>query len=167
MQGGEKISGIGILKKIKNTGTRIWRDIRNFKEVILIFTVYYIVMHQVFHAFCPSVLLTGFPCAGCGMTRAVIFMLAGQFARSWRLNPMALPVIVFAAYCVIRRYFLGKKVRGFRTGLIILCLGMLTAYAYRMFTIFPNRPPYVYTAGNFLEMHIPFYRDILRNLLGL
>lgn len=165
MKGIQKLSGMG--KRVKEAGARIGKDLWDYRQVILIFAAYYIIMHKVFQAFCPSVMLTGFPCAGCGMTRAVIFMLIGQPARSFRLNPMALPVILFAVYCIIQRYFMGRKVRGFKGGLIILCVGMLIAYIYRMFTVFPNRPPYVYTPNNFLEMYIPFYRDILRRLLGI
>lgn len=146
---------------------RIWKDVYDYRVVILAFTVYYVVVHLLFQAFCPSVLLTGFPCAGCGMTRAVFFMLTGQFARSWRLNPGALPVIVFAVYCVYMRYICGKKVKGFQIGIGMICVCMLIAYIYRMCTIFPNRPPYVYTSDNFLEQHFPFYRDILRRLLGI
>lgn len=154
-------------KRINDIAARVWKDVRNYKEVIVIFSIYYIFMHKVFSAFCPAVLLTGFPCAGCGMTRAVILMLAGQFMRSWRLNPMALPVIIFALYCMIQRYCRGKKVKGFKTGLAVLCIGMLAAYIYRMLTLFPGRPPYVYTPGNFLEEHIPLYGEILRSVLGM
>lgn len=146
---------------------RITADLWNYKEVIIIFLAYYIFVHAVFRAFCPLVLMTGLPCAGCGMTRAVFFMLTGQFYRSWLLNPMALPVILFAGYCMIFRYVFGKKVKGFKAGLIILCLGMLAAYAWRMYTVFPERPPYVYTSGSFLEGYIPHYRETLRRLLPI
>lgn len=151
----------------KNVVLRIKKDLWDFKEAILIFAAYYTVVHLVFHAFCPLVMLTGFPCAGCGMTRAVFFMLTGQFARSWRLNPMALPVLLFILYCMIMRYFLGKSIKGFKTGLALIIAGMLLTYIYRMWTVFPNRPPYVYTAGNLLERQFPFYRETLRSLFGI
>ncbi len=80
---------------------------------------------------------------------------------------MALPVLLFLAYCVVMRYFLGKKIKGVRTLAVILCLCLFAVYIYRMCTIFPNRPPYVYTAGNFLEKYFPVYREILRKLLGI
>lgn len=157
----------GVKENMKAVWGRIWKDIRKYKIAILIFAVYYVVEHMVFRAFCPLVLLTGLPCAGCGMTRAVFFLLTGQFARSWRLNPMALPIVLLVIYCVIERYFLGRKIKGLKILVSILCVCMLAVYFYRMCTIFPNRPPYVYTAGNYLERQYPFYRELLQRLLGI
>lgn len=152
---------------MKAAAMRLWKDIWRYRQGILLFAAYYIIVHVLFHAFCPSILLTGFPCAGCGMTRAVIFMLTGQFARSWNVNPMALPVLLFAAYGIIFRYFLGKKVPGFKVVGILLLMVMFAAYLYRMITVFPNRPPYVYTSGNLMERCVPFYGEILRKLFGI
>lgn len=152
---------------IKSAAKRLKKDIWDYKTGIALFALYYITVHILFHAFCPSVLLTGLPCAGCGMTRAVFFLLTGRFRRSWQLNPMALPVLLFVVYCLFTRYFLGKKVRGFKAGAAVLGVCMLAVYGYRMYAVFPDRPPYVYTAGNFLEKHVPFYRDILRKMLGI
>lgn len=154
-------------QRIKGIGKRIGADLWNAKEALLAFTAYYIIVHAIYHAFCPLVILTGFPCAGCGMTRAVFFMLTGQFVRSWNLNPMALPVILFIGYCVICRYILGKRIKGWKTGLIIIGIAMLAVYVCRMYTVFPERPPYVYTGGSFLERYVPGYREILHRLLGI
>ena len=151
----------------KDAVVRIREDLWNHKEIILIFTVYYMIVHAVFHAFCPVVIITGFPCAGCGMTRAVFYLCTGRFVRSWQLNPMAFPVIMFIGYCMVCRYFLGKKIKGFKTGLVILGLGMLTAYIYRMYTVFPNRPPYTYTSGNFLEKSFPVLYSRILKALGI
>ncbi len=154
-------------KELKQIFGRIWKDIYDYKAVIVAFSIYYILVHLLFHAFCPSVLLTGFPCAGCGMTRAMFFLLTGQFWRSWNLNPMALPILLFIVYCMRMRYIGGRRVKGFKTGLCILCVCMLMVYGYRMYTIFPNRPPYVYTSNNLMERCFPFYREILHRLFGI
>lgn len=155
---------IGVIRKISG---RIWCDILEFKWVIAAFSAYYILIHVFLHAFCPLVLITGFPCAGCGMTRAVFFMLTGQFARSFRLNPMALPVILFAVYCFIFRYIRGVKVKYWKAGILILLAGLIITYLYRMFTVFPMRPPYVYTSGSLFEKIIPHYREILHIVFGI
>ena len=154
-------------KELKQIFGRIWKDIYDYKAVIVAFSIYYILVHLLFHAFCPSVLLAGFPCAGCGMTRAMFFLLTGQFSRSWNLNPMALPILLFIVYCMGMRYVGGRRVKGFKTGLCILCVCMLMIYGYRMYTIFPNRPPYVYTSNNLMERCFPFYREILHRLFGI
>lgn len=151
----------------KKVWERIWKDICDYKVVIVIFAIYYMVVHMLFQAFCPAILLTGFPCAGCGMTRAVLCIVSGQFARAWNLNPMAFPVLLFGVYCLCMRYIAGKRVKGFKVGICILAVCMLLVYIYRMCTIFPNRPPYVYTSNNLMERCFPFYREILRWVLGI
>ena len=37
---------------------------------------------------CPIKFLTGVPCAGCGMTRAVVLMLHGEMAEAARFHPL-------------------------------------------------------------------------------
>jgi hypothetical protein len=43
--------------------------------------------------FCPSALLFGVPCPGCGLTRATVAMLHGDFTAALHLHPLA-PVLV-------------------------------------------------------------------------
>lgn len=38
-------------------------------------------------------LLTGWPCAGCGMTRAVVLALHGELRAAWQTHPFALPLL--------------------------------------------------------------------------
>ena len=38
---------------------------------------------------CPVRLLTGFPCPGCGTTRALGAISIGDFEQAWSLNPIA------------------------------------------------------------------------------
>lgn len=152
---------------IKDAAARLWKDICDYRIGILVFIVYYVTVHIVFHAFCPSVILTGLPCAGCGMTRAVFFLVTGQFRRSWQLHPMAFPVLLFILYCIVMRYVLGKRIRGLKACAAVLCLCLLAVYGFRMCMLFPGRPPYVYTAGNFLEKRLPFYRELLHKLFGI
>jgi hypothetical protein len=43
--------------------------------------------------FCPSALFFGVPCPGCGLTRATVAMLRGDFAAALHLHPLS-PVLV-------------------------------------------------------------------------
>ena len=38
---------------------------------------------------CPVRILTGYPCPGCGGTRAIGSIALGQFDQAWSLNPIA------------------------------------------------------------------------------
>lgn len=42
---------------------------------------------------CPFRLLTGLPCPGCGTTRAVGALLAGDLPEAWALNPVGLLLV--------------------------------------------------------------------------
>lgn len=94
------------------------------------------------------------------MTRAVKFLLLGQLMRSWNLHPMAVPWVLFALYCIVMRYFLGRKVKGFRPIATALLAAMLGLYLYRMITIFPDRPPMSYTRNNLLRKLVKLLKDL-------
>lgn len=74
---------------------RIAGDVKQYKWAAAAFLIYYFVVRSVFHAFCPLLILTGFPCPGCGTTRAVICIFTGQFVRAWNLNPCAYLWVIF------------------------------------------------------------------------
>jgi hypothetical protein len=46
---------------------------------------------------CPVALLTGTPCPGCGMTRAVVALARGDLRASWAAHPLAALVVVEGA----------------------------------------------------------------------
>ena len=46
---------------------------------------------------CPSLLITGFKCAGCGSQRALHALLHGDFAAAWALNPLLLLALPYVA----------------------------------------------------------------------
>jgi hypothetical protein len=48
---------------------------------------------------CTFYRLTGAPCFTCGMTRAALAFLRGDFAGSWFYNPLA-----FVAFCAVAAY---------------------------------------------------------------
>lgn len=128
--------------------------------------VLYFVMHALFGAFCPSVIVTGFPCPGCGMTRAVLYLLKGQFLRSWALNPAAGLWGLWALWFAFERYIRGQKCKGLTWALCGIALFMISVYLIRMVRYFPDRPPYVYTPNNLFSRIIPGYRSIIKHLLG-
>ncbi len=149
---------------IRTIAVRIWRDIKKYIWCAVALAVYYVLMHILLPASCPLILTTGFPCAGCGMTRAVWFILTGQFARAFYMNPTAFVIVLFAGYCFFCRYIKGVPVKGFVVGIILVFVLLLLAYFIRMYLYFPDRVPYVYTRGNLLEQRIPGYDDFVRQV---
>jgi hypothetical protein len=58
---------------------------------------------------CPFLRLTGIPCPGCGLSRAVILLLKGDFAGSLRFHAFA-PIFLLAAVAAILTVLLPKSV---------------------------------------------------------
>ena len=65
---------------------RLWKDIKGFVPVAALFGIYYLVSHRLYDAFCPLLIVTGIPCAGCGLTRAGPEGTAGEAAGA-RADP--------------------------------------------------------------------------------
>lgn len=154
------------LLKLSAAGGRIKKDIRQYGPGILMAVILYFLAHGLFGAFCPSLLVTGFPCPGCGMTRAVLCLFQGQFRRSWALNPAAVLWVVWALLFACNRYIRGKKSKILGRMFWGILLFMLAAYAVRMKLYFPNKPPYVYEGDNLFAAVLPGYDKIVRHLIG-
>lgn len=61
------------------------------RYALVLFSVYAIPAQIIFHTLCPFAILTGFPCPGCGLTRAGFCLLRGQFSAAWELHPLIYP----------------------------------------------------------------------------
>ena len=136
------LSSKGRFAEIKN---RIKKDMVNGKWVLLGLVVYWLTTQLLFHEFCVTRILTGFPCPGCGMTRATLLMLTGHFVESFQMHPMVLPWVILGTYFCICRYVFGKRAKGSIVAAIVLCLIMMVLYIYRMATLFPYQEPMTYT----------------------
>lgn len=139
------------MQKIQAIVKRLWSDLKNFRFAILALVLYNVLVRSVFHAFCPQLILTGFPCAGCGMTRAVFYILTGRFARGMRLNPAAPLWILFLGWFFANRYVRGARPKRVAMWLGLVCAATLVIYLYRMLHYFPGEPPMVYYRNNILR----------------
>ena len=78
---------------------------------------------------CPIRYLTGISCPGCGMTRAVISVLKGNFAASFHYHALW-PVAIVIGFIVV---FGNKRIRSSRLLLYGALLVFGGYYLYRMF----------------------------------
>lgn len=140
---------------------RVFADIRTYGAAVAAVFFYAVIVNLVFHAFCPLVIFCGFPCPGCGVSRAALCFLTGRWRTAWQLNPVIFPMALFAVYFCVCRYLLGRKVRGIRVLLGLLFALLFVVYCVRMYLYFPGRVPYVYTESNALARFFPFYEQIL------
>lgn len=111
---------------------RIYHDLYNLRLVLLIFLIYAVTTQLIFHTMCPFAIVLGFPCPGCGMTRAVLFMLSGKPFDSLYLHPLALPWPALLLYLCFFRYIKGRRAPLIEVFTISLSLITLFFYCYRL-----------------------------------
>lgn len=155
-----------ISDRLSVAGNRIKKDIRQYGPGALAALLLYFLAHALFGAFCPSLLITGFPCPGCGMTRAVLCLFTGQFSRSWALNPAAVLWVAWVLLSACNRYIKGGKSKKLNWMIFGILFFMVAVYIIRMKLYFPNKPPYVYTRDNLFERILPGYGKIVGYLTG-
>ena len=140
---------------------RIAADVKEYGMIFVVLVVYTIIVNLVFHAFCPVVIVSGFPCPGCGITRATVCLLAGRWPQAWQLNPVIYAVAMTAAWFCINRYLMGRKAAGIKWMIAAVFVLLIGVYLVRMHIYFPGRVPYVYTEDNMLARMLPFYQQFL------
>lgn len=130
---------------------RIKEDIRNFYPAVIVFAIYNLVVRSIFHAYCPFLITTGFPCPGCGMTRATFYLLTGRFKRGMSLNPAAPLWIAFIICFFVERYIRGHMPKYMKILLAVVVLITVGIYLYRMVRFFPGNPPLVFHRNNLIS----------------
>lgn len=150
-------------KYLKTVSARIAADVKKYGMVLVVFIIYAVIVNLVFRAFCPVVIFCGFPCPGCGVTRAAACLITGRWQQAWQFNPVIFVIAVTAVYFICCRYLLGKKAVALRQLIAVVFVLLLTVYVIRMKLYFPGRAPYIYTEGSMLERILPFYRQMLHH----
>ena len=129
---------------IKNVALRLIADMRTYGIGICGLFAYEWMMRKMFRVVCPFVLVTGFPCAGCGLTRSISYLLQGQFEKSISYHPLGFVWALWSIYAVVWRYLLGRQGKWILRTLVTVCVVTLGVYIYRIVTVFPGEPPMSY-----------------------
>lgn len=87
----------------------LWNDIKQAKWVIIFMIAYFAFMKNFLYSTCPSVLLTGYPCPACGMTRAAFCLFRMDFKGAFSIHPFIYAVAAYVAVFAVNRYILQRK----------------------------------------------------------
>lgn len=139
---------------------KLSEDINRFKWLILGLIMFFLVSQFIFHRVCAVSIITGYPCPGCGTSRAFLCILKGDFYESLQYNPFAVLWILLGAWILFSRYILEKPVKWFNHVIIIIGLLIIALYIYRMIVVFPGRPPMVYYDNNVLNKVSEFIKKL-------
>lgn len=129
----------------------IKRDWDSYKTGLLVAAVIMLGISLLGHGLCPSKELLGLPCPGCGLTRSILLILQGRFAESWHLQPFGYAWLLLAVVFFLDRYLLESRQKVWVTLLVVICIGMVALYGYRMIIMFPGEEPMTYYEGNLLR----------------
>lgn len=129
-----------------------YNDIKTAKWAIMMIIAYFVIFRRFLYSMCPMVVVTGFPCPACGLTRAGFRVLHLDLAGAWRIHPFIYPIIVLILVFCVRRYILQKKnMEMLKWCVIIVMIGMILFYIWRMIRYFPGEPPMSYYYHNLLR----------------
>lgn len=147
--------------RMREIRERIQRDMKDFWLAALVIVGYGAAVNLIFGAFCPMVILTGFPCPGCGMSRSIFYLFTGRLQQSVFMHPLGLPIVCIIVYFLWNRYIRGRRAKGIVFLIGVSAVFLVVFYIWRMVLYFPHRAPYVYTEQNILADLCPFYEQIL------
>lgn len=116
--------------------------LKSIPGIFLVITV--IVIYQLIG--CPFRFLFGIPCPGCGMTRAWLSFLQGDFIGAFRWHPLFPVVFPFILIIIVKNGRLFKhRISNlvFINGFVFL---FIAVYAIRMYLLFPYIDPMAYNS---------------------
>ncbi len=92
-----------------NGTTRIAKLIERLKLSLIIGVIYLLL--SMFSVGCPLRFLSGIPCPGCGMTRAVWYALQLDFAYAWYYHPLFILAPLMVLLFLFESYLPSKFIR--------------------------------------------------------
>ena len=143
---------------------RIIEDLRRNMAPIIALAILWGITELIFHRFCPVVIVTGFPCPGCGLSRAFWSFITLHPIRALEYNPSYPLWIALMAAFVIRRYVQGKSTKVLQVPVIAVCIITIAIYIWRITHYFPGKEPMVYHSGNLFARVNPAYDHIMTKL---
>ncbi|MCL2048582.1 MAG: DUF2752 domain-containing protein [Defluviitaleaceae bacterium] len=115
------------------------------------FCIYFIFVNMLFGYACPSMIFVGLPCPACGLTRAGLLFLSGNFAESLKLHPLFVPVVAFTACAMAVKHMKPEKAEMLKTFTIVFLLIFISVYIFRMVKLFPHHAPMVVNSNSVLH----------------
>lgn len=142
-----------ILQAVREALSLLWKDMKDAKWAVMLVIAYFVLGKYFLYSLCPMVVITGFPCPGCGLTRAGFRLLRLDFAGAFRVHPMIYPIAAWLLLFFWNRYFRkGRMGSGLKILLILILVLTILVYLWRMFRYFPGEPPMSFYGGNLLHL---------------
>lgn len=113
---------------------------------------------------CPSKIILGIPCPGCGMTRALMQLLQFHLREAFVFHPFVFILVPYGLAFLFFRYFSkNQHTKFFDRLLIVISVAMIIHYAVRMYLYFPHTKPMLYYENNLLHPYLKFFNALTKN----
>ena len=147
-------------KRVLLVYNRIKKDFVNNRVGILAFAGIFLLFFVLFDEVCITQILFGFPCPGCGLTRAGILLLKFRFLQAWHMHPFIYVWLFLVAYICYKRYIRGTKVKGVFPLVIGITVAMFAFYLYRMYRYYPQVEPLTQSSESVYHSTMDFLHKI-------
>lgn len=147
----------GLPARISAIVQRIKTDIIQYKALIAALLICMTVLFLLFHKICVFSIVIGYPCPGCGITRALMLFLTFQWREAFAMNPMIFIWIPFIVYAAVCRYVLNRRMKHFTVICTAVCVLSLAVYGIRMYFLYPGTVPMTYYEQNVLHTVKTFF----------
>lgn len=132
--------------------------IKKYYLPLLIFLAYAIITRIFNICNCLIKLTIGFPCPGCGLTRATFALLRFDFVEAFNYNPLIF-IIPFIVWIIIfNERPIINKIYTSKFFWIFILVTVLVIYILRLVFIYPN-VPMDYHENNLLNFIINLFRN--------
>ena len=132
---------------------------KRYALMLTCLAAYFAVTHFLFGTVSPTMYLFGVPCPGCGLTRAGVFFLRGNFADSLRMHPLLVPVAAYLAAMAFVWFFRPAKLKTLYPPGYVLLAAALGLYVYRMVVYFPHAAPMTLNENAMLQNLLNLIRE--------
>ncbi len=120
------------------------KDIKQTKWAIIVIIAYFVFGRKFIYSICPLIMLTGYPCPSCGLTRAGIRLLHLELQEHGICIHLSmwLQFLYFAiAGTVISGSVHNRQPKSMKILAGIALVALVIFYIYRMVCYFPGEPP--------------------------
>jgi hypothetical protein len=133
------------IQVIRDASRLLWKDIKDIKWAVIVIIAYFVLGKYYLYSLCPMVMATGFPCPGCGLTRAGVCLLKLDLAGAFRIHPFIYPIVLWLGMFGWNRYVKRRKMGSrLKFLMIVLMVLIILFYLWRMRYCFPGEPPMSY-----------------------
>ncbi len=140
-------------------------DIKHNAILITFIFLFWFVTALFFNSSCPFILLVGFPCPGCGLTRAFASLIQLHFQEAIQYNPTVI-LWVLLILSFFRQHYLCDTINSkYQNLVIVVSVATIITYIFRMKYSFPRIEPMVYNPNNLLASIHQEYNQLIERLI--